>query len=153
MKIRQVQEIYKLCIDRLIKTAFTSSNHGYNGENNLVERIRQRTGFLNELEQVILSDDGDYLAYGLLSEVTIQTKKGEHKGLVLAPLVVKPDEQGKGLGSLLLTHLEQDLKTLGYPYISILGDPNFYGRLDYIQANSLGILAPFEIDSSYFLIK
>lgn len=57
------------------------------------------------------------------------------------------------MGTLLLKRLEQTAKTSGYPYISSLGDPNFYGRLDSIQANVLGILAPFEIDGSYFLIK
>jgi predicted N-acetyltransferase YhbS len=81
-----------------------------------------------------------------------ETKEVINKGLVLAPLSVLPPHQGKGIGKRLIKALEEKVANQ-YSFISILGNPSYYGRFGYEEAAYFGIKAPFEVPSEYFLIK
>ncbi len=73
--------------------------------------------------------------------------------MALAPLAVKKEYQGKGIGRAIIAELENRAKTAGYQGLSILGDPGYYQRFGYFPAKTKQIEAPFEIESNYFLIK
>ncbi|PLS32208.1 hypothetical protein CYV26_15375 [Carnobacterium maltaromaticum] len=91
-----------------------------------------------------------------MSPVIIEQKEGsliEGAVVALAPLAVKKEYQGKGIGRAIIAELENRAKTAGYQGLSILGDPRYYQRFGYFPAKTKQIEAPFEIESNYFLIK
>ena len=136
----------------LIVAAFQQSEHGYQGEAQIVEKIRQETTYEPELEMVA-EVDGKLLGHGLLSPVKIVNEQRTFTGLVLAPLAVLPEFQGQGIGGKLLQELEKQAAKQSYPFISILGHPDYYPRFGYQKASLYNITAPFSVPDEAFLIK
>jgi len=140
-------------IEQVIREAFTSSEHGYGNEAELVEKIRDSTSFVAELEVVALENQR-VVGYGLLSEVVvIDDAKKVYVGLVLAPLAVALNAQNKGIGGAILIELEHRAQALNYQFISILGHPNYYSKFGYTPASEFEITAPFDVPNEAFMIK
>lgn len=140
-------------IASLVKEAFTLSEHGYGNEVELVEKIRQDESYLPELE-IVAKENNTLLDYGLLSKVEVLDTSGKSlTGLVLAPLAVSPSFQGQKIGEKILRELETRGKSLGYPFISILGHPTYYPKFGYVKASTYHIFPPFEVPDEAFMIK
>lgn len=152
MTIRKLTVTDIEAVDELIFQAFLNSEHGYGNEVELVHRIRKSPEYKDDLEMVFVKSEL-LIGYGLLSEVHVVNGQQRYKGLVLAPLAVAVGEQGKGIGTALLESLESQAKKMNYPYISILGDPAYYGRFSYVPASQYAIQAPFEVLDQAFMIK
>ena len=57
----------------------------------------------------------------------------------IAPLAVRPDFQGQGIGTDLMTELLHQLKQRGGPLVVVLGDHGYYGRFGFQPAGQFGI--------------
>jgi predicted N-acetyltransferase YhbS len=71
---------------------------------------------------------------------------GGKPALLLGPLAVHPDYQGRGLGSGLMSHAIESAKRLGHKAVLLVGDAPYYGRFGF-RADSTGNLrmpGPFE---------
>lgn len=153
IKISTIEEKNKLEVDQLIEQAFTNTDRGYGGEADLTHKIREDIGYVKELEVVATVDD-KIVGHGLLSEVSIVREDGSSIiGLVLAPLSVSPEYQGSGIGGKILKELERRAKMLRYPFINILGHPEYYPKFGYIPASQYQVRAPFEVPDEAFMIK
>lgn len=64
--------------------------------------------------------------------------------VVLSPLSVTPDLQGRGIGTALLAHAVEAAAALGAPAVFLEGDPGYYGRLGWRPAAEIGVEAPSE---------
>jgi len=53
------------------------------------------------------------------------------QGYILAPLAVKPDYQGRGMGSKLIESGMQQLLVMGVNILFVYGDPQYYGRFGF----------------------
>ncbi|RRG17790.1 N-acetyltransferase [Weissella viridescens] len=138
-------------LQRVIQDAFTSSAHGYSGENALVQALRESDK--TSTYDVVASDDGAIVGYALLSDALILDEGvPQASGLVLAPLAVAPDAQKQGVGKALMAEIESVAGTHGYSFISILGG-NYYQQFGYRPASQFGIKAPMEVPDEYFQIK
>ena len=62
--------------------------------------------------------------------------------LVLSPLSVAPEWQGRGIGRALVAHAVAEAKTAGVPAIFLEGDPAYYVRLGWRPASELGVRPP-----------
>jgi putative acetyltransferase len=51
--------------------------------------------------------------------------------LALGPLSVRPDQQGRGVGSALMHAVLGAADALGEPLVALLGDPAYYGRFGF----------------------
>ena len=154
MKIRSIQPTDYPAVAQLVREAFQQSEHGYQREVAIVTNIRQEPSYHPELEVVALDEQNDeLLGHGLLSEVAIVNETMSFTGLVLAPLAVAPTAQNQGVGGQLLKELEKRAKELDYPFISILGHPDYYPRFGYVPASRFQIEAPFPVPDEAFLIK
>lgn len=131
---------------------FTDTNHGYTGEAELVEKIRQDPSYHKELELVAEIDE-KIVGYGLLSEVTLESETTHLTGLCLAPLCVDSDYQSQGIGTQLMQTLESKAKNKPYAFISILGHPEYYSAFQYVPAHIFGVRAPFDVPKEAYLIK
>lgn len=152
MIIRPIKNTDFTEVDKLIRNAFTQSEHGYGNESELVDKIRKDKSYIPELELVAL-ENNTIIGYGLLSQVKIVNDSQEYLGLVLAPLATLPECQGQGIGGKLLTNLEDRAESLGYNYISILGHAKYYPRFGYVPASKYHIKAPFDVPDEAFMIK
>lgn len=62
--------------------------------------------------------------------------------LVLSPLSVRPDRQGRGIGRALVAHAVQEADRRGVPAVFLEGDPGYYGRLGWRPAADIGVIGP-----------
>ena len=71
----------------------------------------------------------------------------------IAPLAVRPDYQGRGIGIALITELLRQLNKRGFPLVVVLGDPGYYGRFGFQPSGPLGIrYLPIGADSPHFQV-
>lgn len=152
MEIKTIQQNDYSSIDSLLREAFTHSEHSYGNEAELVQAIRQTDAYLPDLELVALKEE-TIVGHALGSEVTILTDQQPITGLVLAPLAVSVSQQRKGIGTALLNELEQRATKHNYPFISILGSPDYYGAFGYVPASQFAVQAPFDVPDEAFMIK
>lgn len=151
MKIKTIEEKDFITVKNLITDAFTHDEHGYNGEAELVAKIRKTKEYIPALE--VVAEDEGILGYALLSEVYLNSQQ-QYTGLVLAPIAVNPDSQKSGVGKLLMNELEKRAKTLDYGFISILGHPEYYSKFGYESASKYNIIPPYkDVPDEAFMIK
>lgn len=152
MQIRTVTKNDYHEIDKLIREAFTNTAHGYGGEAELVDKIRESDTYISDFE-VIASEDDQIIGYGLLSKVNILNENNTFSGLVLAPLAVLPKYQRTGAGKSMINELETRAKKHNYRFISILGHPDYYPKFGYLPASKFHVNAPFDVPDEAFMIK
>ncbi|MCL3857946.1 GNAT family N-acetyltransferase [Pediococcus pentosaceus] len=154
MQIRVIDKKDFSIVDKLIRKSFEHTEHGYDNESELVDKIRTSNEYIPKLEMVAVDDNGSIVGHGLLSEVSVVGSNNvSHVGLVLAPLDVAIDHQNKGIGSKILITLEKEAKRMRYRFISILGHPNYYPRFGYVPAIEYDVHAPFDVPNEAFMIK
>ena len=66
-------------------------------------------------------------------------------GYLLAPLAVKPNCHGAGIGSQLVTEGIARLSASGIDLFLVYGDPNYYGRFGFVAEAALRFIAPYEL--------
>ena len=74
----------------------------------------------------------------LLSPVTIDGGD-ERRGLGLAPMAVKPEQQRKGIGGALIREALRRARMLGYGFVVVLGWPEYYPRFGFVPASRFGL--------------
>lgn len=150
MEIRKIKnEDYEMITDLTIE-AFTNSEHGYGGEADLVKNIRKLDSYDDNLE-LVATENNQIIGHALLSEVKI--KENNLSGLALAPISVSTERQNQKIGSQLMQEIEKKAVQTNFNFIVILGDPNFYKRFGYKEAQTFNIKAPFEVPKEFYLIK
>lgn len=134
-------------VTTLITSAFTNTDHGYDGEAELTTALRE--GQAKTFEIVALYEENQVTGHALLSEATV----GNVTGLVLAPLSVQVEHQHQGIGSGLMKAIEEVATQNDYSFISILGYPDYYQKFGYVPANEFNVKAPMEVPNEFFLMK
>lgn len=128
---------------QLIIQAFADMEFSDNEEQYLVERLRKSDNFIPELSLVAISDD-KIVGHILLTPIKIKNGIKSFSSLILAPVSVLPDFQGKGIGSQLIEAAHNKAKELGYRSVVLIGPPFFYHRFGYRKASDFKITFPFE---------
>ncbi|HUE45255.1 MAG TPA: N-acetyltransferase [Aestuariivirgaceae bacterium] len=71
--------------------------------------------------------------------------------LLLGPLAVAPDLQGKGIGRALMRHGIADSRKLGHRLIVLVGDQPYYARVGFRRVPHGKLLLPGPVDSARLL--
>lgn len=116
--------------------AFSQPNEGQ-----IVDRIRESC--LDTLSLVAVMD-GKIVGHIFFSPVEIESKSGIIKGMGLAPMAVMPDYQNQGIGSMLVNEGLSQLKEWGYPFVIVLGHPEYYPRFGFKPALLYGLKCQWE---------
>ncbi|KQL52253.1 hypothetical protein AN964_00985 [Heyndrickxia shackletonii] len=120
-------------------------------EANLVQAIRKSELFIPELSLVAVKD-GDVIGHILFSKIFIETNEGEIPTIGLAPMSVKPEYQGIGIGSELVKAGLRACGELGYSHIFVLGHPDFYPKFGFVPSQtSFGIECPYNVEDPNFM--
>ncbi|HBF38417.1 MAG TPA: GNAT family N-acetyltransferase [Firmicutes bacterium] len=105
----------------------------------IVHQIRKAPAFVKGLNYVACVD-GSIVGNIMYSKAkVVDDKKQESEVLCMGPLSVLPAFQRKGIGSLLMNHSMQKARELGFKAIVIFGNPHYYGRFGFINAEEYGI--------------
>ena len=126
MTIRNEQAQDIEAISRLTEVAFRNEVHSSHTEHFIVNALR-RTGQLSI--SLVAAEHDEILGHVAISPVSISSGVTGWYGL--GPISVRPDRQGKGIGSALMRAALQQLRQQGAAGCVVLGDPAYYGRFGF----------------------
>ena len=149
INIRREQPADYAAVYELVKQAFEHAEHTDHDEHNLVNRLRQSPFYLPELA-LVAETGGIIVGHIMFTE----TRVGDSRQLLLAPLSVLPACQRQGIGQALMAEGHCIAKRLGFDYSIVLGHPGYYPKAGYRPASLYGIKKPFEVpDESFMALK
>ena len=140
---QEQKENYKE-VEALVKEAFMEMTDGDPTEHILVKRIRKSETFVPELSMIARNDQG-ILGHILLSVIHIVGEDREFVSLAMAPVSVRPDFQGLGIGGALIDESIQKAKEMGFVSIIVLGHPDYYPRFGFRPTAHWQIRAEFDV--------
>jgi len=146
MQIRVAAPADETAVQRVIEAAFAHDEPTGEPvvEALLNDRLRRDPGYVPELTLVADRDGavvgGVSSSYGVL--VHPDPAVADRRILAIGPVSVRPDQQGRGVGSALVRAVIAAADAAGEPAIVLLGSPGFYGRFGFVTAADVGIEPP-----------
>lgn len=105
------------------------------------------------LESLVAEDEGRIVGHILFSPVTIDSWCGTVEGMGLGPVAVLPEYQKQGVGSRLVNHGLSTLRAKSYPFVVVLGHPDYYPRFGFEPASWYRIKSQWDdVPDDAFLI-
>lgn len=115
-------------------------------EANLVDAIRASG---NSRISLVAERKGEVVGHILFSPVTLEGTTG---GLGLAPIGVRPDLQNAGIGGALIREGLAQCRSLGAPFVVVLGEPKYYSRFGFERARNHGLDNTYNVDEEFRII-
>lgn len=121
------------------------------GEADVVDQLRQTCPVFVSLAAKL---NDLVLGHVLFTPAEIRQDNGwVTKGMGLAPLAVLPEYQNKGIGAALCHSGLRQLESLSYPFVIVLGHPNYYPRFGFTRASAFGINCAYpDVPDEAFMI-
>jgi putative acetyltransferase len=117
--------------------AVVEAAFGGDAEARLVERLRAEDDAMFEL---VTEEAGEVVGHIMFSRLWADR---EELYAALAPLAVRPDRQGSGLGSALVRSGLESAAQFGAFGVLVLGHPAYYPRFGFSTAAAGTVTAPF----------
>jgi putative acetyltransferase len=92
--------------------------------------------------ELVAEVGGAVVGHVMLSRSWVDAREALVEVLVLSPLSVAPELQGRGLGSELLSEAIHAAGELGVPALFLEGDPGFYSQRGFEPATPRGFVRP-----------
>lgn len=108
-------------------------------EHLIVHKLRKTPAFVKELSYVAEKDQNIIGNVIYTLGRVLGDHNQEHEVLCMGPISVLPEYQGKGIGSGLLKVTLKKAKAIGYKGVVIFGDPNYYRRFGFENAEKYHI--------------
>lgn len=141
-RIRSEQHSDAEAIHTLNEAAF-----GRPAEADLVNRLREEA---RPLVSLVAEDRGAIVGHILFSPVEL-TDQPDLLLMGLGPMAVKPERQGRGIGSELVLLGLDACQRLGCQAVFVLGYPTFYRRFGFRPASQFGISSEYEDAGDAFM--
>jgi predicted N-acetyltransferase YhbS len=138
-KLRNETALDYRSVEELTREAFW--NHHVPGciEHYLLHIMRNCGAFIRKLD-FVAEIDGKVVANIVYTKSKIIGDGGEHcEVITFGPLSVLPDYQGKGIGGMLIKQTKEIAIELGYKAILIYGDPEYYRKFSFVEAEKYNI--------------
>ncbi len=137
----------------IVKKAFEGKEYSDQTEHLLVDKLRASTSFIKELS-LVAEYDGKLIGHILLTKLHLKHNSKILTGLALAPVSVLPKHQNKGVGSQLINNAHKVAEQMGFPFIVLIGHPEYYRKFGYTNLNAQKIKLPFDVPNAYcFILK
>lgn len=113
-------------IARVTEAAFANAPHTSHTEQFIVAALRKA----RQLSVSLVAVEGnDLVGHVAISPVTLSSGDAGWHGL--GPISVRPDRQGRGIGTALMVAAIERLKAMGSAGCVLLGDPGYYARFGF----------------------
>jgi putative acetyltransferase len=116
-------------------------------ESKLVDALRAAGKAVISL---VAEADAHVVGHVLFSPVSVE--RATARGLGLAPVAVLPDHQRRGIGTRLIRAGLARATTLGYDFVAVLGEPDYYRRFGFQTASGLGLGNEYGVDESFMAL-
>lgn len=145
IEIRHEQNSDILQISKIHKTCFETSM-----ELSLVDELRVKANPFVSLVAVL---KGVVVGNVFFSPMTFDGEDSQ-KLMGLAPLAVLPLHHSIGIGAKLVNAGVVECSAMGVEAIAVLGNPQYYGRFDFVNARGFGISSVYKnVPEGSFMIK
>lgn len=118
-------------------------------EANLVDRLRNNSASTLSL---VAEHDGAIVGHLLLSPVLLGEGATQLHGVGLAPIGVLPHLQKQGIGSRLIRDALDKVRADGWPFVVVLGAPEYFQRFGFKAASDVGVRCTWDGVSEAFML-
>jgi putative acetyltransferase len=136
--IRKAQKKDFVSIYELVKIAFQTAEMPPENEEDYVLKWRASDNYIPELE-LVAEEKSEIIGHIMLQKLKVHTNDGEYIGLLVAPLCVKLEYRGQGVGGKLLYAGFEKAKELGYTSAFLAGYPRYYNRFGFKEISEFGL--------------
>ncbi|WBV58409.1 N-acetyltransferase [Chryseobacterium daecheongense] len=144
MIVRQELEKDYPQVFELVEQAFKNAEHSDHQEQFLVEKLRKSDAFIPELS-IVAEIENEIVGHILFTRLSVKNNDKAFNSLALAPVSVKPQHQGQGIGSQLISYGHKIARELGYESVILIGHEKYYPRFGYKKTSNFGISFPFDL--------
>ncbi len=138
-EIRRERPEEHRAVEILVREAFWNQYGPGCMEHYLLHLLRSHPDFVPQLNLAAILDGKPVGQCACVKGTLFGDDGTQRRVLTLGPIAVHPDDQGKGIGRMLLARTARIAKELGYPAIFLTGDPAYYSRQGYLPARQFGI--------------
>lgn len=125
-------------VENLTREAFWDVYKPGCDEHLILRQLRESEGFVKELDYLAI--DGDKIVGNIAyTKVTVENNSADNEVLCMEPIGVLPEYKGKGIGSMLMRHTIELARKMGFKGIVLYGDPKFYHRFGFVNAEQYGL--------------
>src|SRR5687767_4733673 len=121
-------------VRRVLEAAFPTA-----AEADLVERLRRGS---KSVIALAAENEGEVVGHIVFSPLALEPLAGAI-GLGLGPIAVLPDYEKHGVGRRLVQNGLAACHSWGAGFVTVLGDPEYYGRFGFEPASEHGLLNEF----------
>jgi putative acetyltransferase len=128
---------------------------GHNKESSLVNDLLNDDS-AKPLLSLLAIDDEEAVGHILFTKVRITGNEDALHAMILAPLAILPNAQGKGFGGKLIKEGLRQLSESKVDLVFVLGHPDYYPRFGFRPAGVRGFEAPYPIpakDASAWMVQ
>jgi len=136
---RDYDEIY-----RLHHEAF-----GRKEEAELISELRKNDGIIISLVALLSNLIVGHILY---TPCKINSHRNELTGAALGPMAVLPAYQKKGIGRKIMEESIEIISEAGYPFIAVLGYPEYYSQFGFTPASKQGLQCQWDVADNAFMI-
>lgn len=133
--------------ETFITSAFATAKVSDGMEAEFVRRLRASEWYLPSLS-LLMEEGGEPVGHIMLSRLPVRGRENL-KMLLLAPLAVRLDKRGQGLGAQLAREALRRAAREGYEAVCVLGDPAYYGRFGFARLDSVGLKGNDSLPAAY----
>ena len=83
---------------------------------------------------------------------SVSVASGPRRALGLAPVAVLPRAQRRGAGSQLIAAGLARAAALGYDFVVVLGEPDYYHRFGFATASRFGLANDYGVDEPFMAL-
>lgn len=136
--------------DRPSIRALNEEAFGQSAEADLVDELRRAC---QSAISIVAVEDEIVVGHIMFSPVTITDGERILEGMGLGPMAVRPNRQRQGIGSRLVTRGLEIIKDRGYPFVIVLGHPEYYPRFGFVPASLFDVKCQWDgIPDNAFMI-
>lgn len=127
MLVRDEEQRDLPAIAEIIREAFRNAAHSSGKEAQIVDILRRSDALTVSL---VATEEEAVIGHIAVSPVSVASEEGWYG---LGPVAVRPEWQGNGIGSRLITEALGRVKERGAAACVVLGDPDFYGKFGFVH--------------------
>jgi putative acetyltransferase len=150
VRIRPEKPSEFAAIYAFVKTAFATARRSDGDEQDFVDRLRARGGYIPELA-LVAEDEGRLIAHLMLTRLSVATTSGPRPALLLAPVSVAAERRNEGVGTRLVDEAVRRATKRGHAAVFVVGDPSYYGRFGFVPSVQFGIVNTSGIGEAYVM--